>query len=405
MFRDYLLLAVQSIRHRKVRSWLTMLGIVIGIAAVVSLISLGEGLRQAITGQFATLGTDRLIVQPAGAGFGPPGSTAVKKLTEKDAREISRVNGVDRVAARLLRVAPVEFRDEQQFFFLASLPEDEHGRKLVIDTLQIAIAAGRMLKPGEKNKVVVGDSFASRQLFARNIRTGDILSILGRDVEVAGVMEKQGNIVGNEAILMNEDAMKSLLSIGDEIDMVAVQVVPGALPERVADAVARALRRSRNVEEGKEDFTVQTPLEAISTVNSILTVVQAVVVGIAAISLVVGGIGIMNTMYTAVLERKREIGIMKAVGARNRHILLLFVVESGLLGAVGGGTGILLGAGFGKAVTLVGSSLLGTDLLRAEISLGLVVGSVLFSFVVGTLSGLLPARQAALLNPVEAMRE
>ncbi|HLD06309.1 MAG TPA: ABC transporter permease [Candidatus Nanoarchaeia archaeon] len=404
MLQDYVVLAAQSVRHRKVRSWLTMLGIVIGIAAVISLISLGEGLRQAITGQFASLGTDRLIVQPAGAGFGPPGSTAVEKLAERDAREIARVNGVDTIATRLLRAAPVEFHDEQRFLFLASLPEDEEGRRLVIDTLQLELAEGRMLKPGEGSKVVVGDSFATADVFPQAVHAGNSFQVLGKDFEVVGVLEKQGNVVGNDGILINEEAMKDLLSIRDEIDFVAIQVVAGAVPEAVAEGVERALRRSRDVEEGKEDFTVQTPLEAISTVNTILAVVQAVVVGIAAISLIVGGIGIMNTMYTAVLERKREIGVMKAIGARNRHILLVFLVESGMLGMAGGIMGVIIGVGFGKAITLVGTYALGSDLLQAKVSLSLVIGSLLFSFLAGTLSGLLPARQAASLSPVEAMR-
>jgi len=142
----------------------------------------------------------------------------------------------------------------------------------------------------------------------------------------------------------------------------------------------------------------------LKSFQNIFGVIQAVLVGIAGISLIVGGIGIMNTMYTAVIERTKEIGTMKAVGARNSHILLIFLFESGLLGLVGGAIGIVIGYGLGKGAQYMATIGLGTDLLRAYFPWYLILGALVFSFLIGTLSGILPALQAAKLKPAEALR-
>jgi putative ABC transport system permease protein len=137
----------------------------------------------------------------------------------------------------------------------------------------------------------------------------------------------------------------------------------------------------------------------------IFDIIQTVLIGIAAISLIVGAVGIMNTMYTSVLERTRDIGIMKAIGARNSDILKMFLIESGLLGLVGGAIGIAIGLGIAKTAEVIGGAALGTDYLQAAIPAWLVIGALLFAFVLGSASGLLPAKQASEMNPVDALRE
>jgi len=172
----------------------------------------------------------------------------------------------------------------------------------------------------------------------------------------------------------------------------------------VAETIERKLRRSRGEKEDQETFTVQTSEQLAQTFQSIFAVIQAVFVGIAAISLVVGGIGFMNTMYTAVLERTKESVTMKAVGAKNSDILYIFLFESGLLGLVGGSIGILLGVGIAKAVEYIATVQLGTVFLQAAFGYELILGALLFSFVVGSASGVLPAIQAAKLKPADALR-
>ena len=142
----------------------------------------------------------------------------------------------------------------------------------------------------------------------------------------------------------------------------------------------------------------------LGSFGDIVNIVQFVLIGIAAISLLVGGIGIANTMYTAVIERTKEIGIMKSVGAQNKDILLIFVIESGLLGAIGGLIGAVIGFALSNGVEFAAKNVLGTNLISAYFSLSLLFGALLFSFVIGALFGVMPARQAALLQPVDALR-
>jgi len=199
--------------------------------------------------------------------------------------------------------------------------------------------------------------------------------------------------------------MRQVLKIDrKKVDVIAVQVQKGVDANKVADDIERAMRRDRDLELGKEDFQISTPQQILETLDTILTMVEIVLIGIAAISLLVGGIGIANTMYTAVVERTKEIGIMKSIGAQNKDILLIFVIESGLLGLAGGAIGIVFGIGLSKLVEYLAFAFLGTSLIKAFFPWYLIVGSLVFSFLIGTISGFFPARQAASLKPVDALR-
>ncbi|PIY91579.1 hypothetical protein COY71_02380 [Candidatus Micrarchaeota archaeon CG_4_10_14_0_8_um_filter_60_7] len=203
---------------------------------------------------------------------------------------------------------------------------------------------------------------------------------------------------------MSLDDCRKLFDDPEAVSMIYAQTQVGAEPARVAERIEDKLRKTRHEEEGKETFTVSTSEQLLESFSVILGVVEAMIIGIAAISLLVGGIGIMNTMYTSVMERTREIGIMKAIGARNGDILAIFLIESGMLGAVGGIVGILAGMGLGKLTEIIAEAALGSQLLKASFTPELLIGALLFSFVIGALSGTLPARQAASLKPVDALR-
>jgi len=366
MIKDYFKVGISNLFHRKMRSWLTMIGIFIGIAAVVALISLGQGMKEAIGNVFLNIGSDKLVIMAkSGMQFaGPPGSSA------------------------------------------ASMPDDEEGRKLITEVNRYETEAGRLLKKGDKFKAFIGDSVANKGVFTKKkIELGNTIKINDFEFEVVGILKKSGNPQQDRVVIIPEDTLREVLKIDKKkVDVIAVKVQKGVDINRVADEVEKAMRRDRNLEVGKEDFQIQTPQQILATLDSILTIVQIVLVGIAAISLLVGGIGIANTMYTAVVERTKEIGIMKAVGAQNKDILLIFVIESGLLGLAGGAIGIAFGIGLSKLVEFMAFKFLGTSLIKAFFPWYLIAGSLLFSFLVGTLSGLLPAKQAASLKPVDALR-
>jgi putative ABC transport system permease protein len=405
MIRDYFVLAFKSLKHRGIRSWLTMLGIFIGIAAVVSLISLGSGLSDAITGQFSDLAPDRLVIQNAETGFGPPGSTAVKKLNSHDLSVIESVSNIDLVVPRLVRVVNVEYNRVSVLSYAGSIPESDEGTDFIYSSFSVEAQEGRLLRPSDTGKIVLGNDFISYDQFGKRVRVGSKLSINGQDFEVIGILQKTGTFTINSVILINEEDLRDALDIGDEYDLIVVQVDSEKNTARVASSLEDRLRRDRDLDEGKEDFSVNTPQQALESINTILSIINLVVVGIAAISLFIGGIGIANTMYTSVLERRKEIGIMKAVGARNSDILGIFVFEAGLLGLAGGIIGSIIGLGLAFLVTFIVSIAAPGLNLSVSPSYPLLFGAISFSFVIGVLSGLFPALQAANLKPVEALRQ
>ena len=407
MIKDYLKVGIGNLMHRKTRSWLTMVGIFIGIAAVVSLISLGQGMKEAIGNVFLNIGSDKIIIQAkSGLEFsGPPGSSAASNLTTHDVDVVKRVNGVDKVGARLIRSAKLEFSNEVKFYFVASMPEDDDGREIVSEANNYKVEAGRLLKKGDKFKAFIGNSVANKGLFKKKIELGNKIKINNIDFEVVGILKKSGNPQQDRVVILPEDILREVLGIDkDKVDVIAVKVQKGVDVNNVANDIEKAMRRDRDLDLGKEDFEVQTPQQILDTLNNILTIVEIVLIGIAAISLLVGGIGIANTMYTAVLERTKEIGVMKSVGAQNRDILIIFLIESGLLGLVGGAIGVGMGMGLSKLVEIAATQFLGTSLIKAFFPWYLILGALAFSFLIGAISGLLPAKQAASLKPVDALR-
>jgi len=207
------------------------------------------------------------------------------------------------------------------------------------------------------------------------------------------------------AVMMNDDDLRKLMEVpDDEYDVIALQVNPTADVAKVQEDIERVMRKERDVKVGEEDFQVQTPEQILDQVNSTLFAVQLFVYIIAGISIIVGGIGIMNTMFTSVIERTRDIGIMKSIGARNSSIFYLFFIESGLLGSVGGAIGAGLGVLLANGMALAGRIALGADLIQAKISPWLIIGSIGGAFILGSLFGIIPAVNASKLHPVDALR-
>ena len=229
--------------------------------------------------------------------------------------------------------------------------------------------------------------------------------IQGKSFKVVGILDPSSSFIYNSMAVVATTDLKNILGIGDEIDEITVQVKNKDITEQVAAAIEDKMRKDRNEKVGNEDFTVQTPDQALSSINTILNIINIIVVSIAAISLLVGGIGIANTMYTSVLERRKEIGVLKSIGAKNKYILLIFLTESSLLGLAGGIVGIIIGLGFALSVSWVAHAISPALGLNVVVSYPLLAYSLAFSLIVGGLSGVLPAYQASKLKPVEALRK
>lgn len=404
MIIDFFSLSFKNLKNRSLRTWLTMLGIFIGVSLVVSLVSLGQGMQNAINTQFSTIGVDKILIQPTSPGFGPPGQDSAGNLTDKDLKTIRNVPEVRRVAARMMGSMKIEFNDHSNVNFVISLPDDPDERDLLIEAQDVDIEKGRMLKSGDSRKAIVGSNYAEKNSFEKEIEVGNKISIQGELFEVVGIMKKSGTPFKDDIVLINQDDVEQITGKKD-YSLIIAQVHQNADIDKTSEKISKALRRRKGLKEGYEDFEVETSQEMIESFNNILQVVQFFVLGIAAISIIVGGIGIMNTMYTSVLERTRDIGVMKAIGAKNSNILEIFLIESGVIGTIGGGIGLILGICFSIVVEYGAKFALGTNLIEAHFPLSLIIYTLLFSFIVGAISGVLPAMQAAKLKPVEAFRK
>jgi putative ABC transport system permease protein len=203
---------------------------------------------------------------------------------------------------------------------------------------------------------------------------------------------------------MNEAVLLDNFRDDDSVNVIAVKVKDLKTINNVQRDIEQLLRKERDVKEGEEDFVVQSPAATLETLDQTLFGVQLFISIIAFVSIIVGGIGITNTMYTSVLERTKEIGIMKSIGARNSVIFTIFFVESGFLGLVGGIIGAIFGVVLAHAAAFAGRQALGSELIQADISLMLILGALTFSFLVGLIAGLVPAIQASRKSPVDSLR-
>ncbi|NOQ55874.1 MAG: FtsX-like permease family protein [Nanohaloarchaea archaeon] len=398
---EYLRYAFKNIRHRRLRSWLTLIGIFIGIAAVVALISLGQGMQNAINEEFQKAGADRLTIQPAG-GFG--GAYVSEKLYQSDVEVVNRVKSVDFATGVIIRTGRVKYKEETESVSIFGIAPDEETKRFIEKVDFFLIEEGRQFKSIDNDVAILGSNIASDR-FDRAIVVGEKIIVENKEFKVIGIQKKSGSPMHDNMVRITTDSAQELFDLKEteEVSMIFAKVKVGIDPLIVAEDVKKALRKDHNVKVGEEDFTVTTAQQLIEGFNNILLVIQAVLVGIAAISLVVGGIGITNTMYTSVVERTREIGIMKSVGAKNSDIISIFLMESALLGFFGGILGVIIGLSVSKGIEIM-AVYAGVTVLKAYFGIELVIGALIFSMVIGTLSGVLPAKGAAEMNPVDALR-
>ena len=404
MIYDLIAYITKNLMHRFTRSSLTILSILIGIMAIVTLISFGEGLRSYINVVAQETGTDKLIAQPR--GFAPPGSTSTFFIKE-ELDFIKKQNGVSEATGAIARQSEVKIDEKKvgKWVFIMGMPTDSSEQRLMEEAFAgYEILEGRAVKKGDENKVVLGYNYMiANKIFSKPLKLGDNIFIKGKSFDIVGFYEEIGNPQDDSNFYLTEDAMKELFDIEDEYDYIFIRADKGVNPTELAERLEEKLRKKKGQKEGEEDFYIQSFEQLLETFGIVLLVLNAVLVIIAGISIVVAAVNIMNTMYTAVLERTKEIGIMKSIGARNSTILWMFFFESGILGLSGGSIGLLLGYGLAK----IGGNILaavGYSFLKPAFPWWLVIGSLAFSFLVGALSGFLPARAASKLKPVDALR-
>ena len=401
MFRDHVKLAIKNLRHRLSRSLLTLLGIAIGIMAIISLMALGEGMQQAVTGELSSL-SDVIIVSTGGgfiSSFGGGGSTG-EYFTDRDIADVERTQGVRDVSSQLSATALADYNGKKTYVTLT-------GMDVLVMQLQYEnqkLEAGELLKEGEQNKIMIGYNIA-HDTFDADISVGGRITINGEKFFVGGIFSKQGmgGVSSDSIVLMSTRDFKKLTGQSN-ISIIYLRVNDVSQAESIAATIQAAI----NENHGKKDFATATTMTSIlETVQSIIGILQLVLVAIASIALVVASIGIMNTMLTSVMERTREIGIMKAIGATNKDIMSIFIIEGMLVSSIGGIIGIILGVFGSQGLTMILNNFMmmgGSSNLTPVITLMSVVMAVTVSLIVGILSSLYPAWKAARMSPIEAVR-
>ncbi len=382
-------LSARNIRRRGKRTWLTVIGVVIGVAAIIALVSLGQGLEASIVEEFEDLGADNIYVSPSGGD-----------LTDSDIQVIERAQGVDTATGSYTSTAEASFRGDTQNLNIQGV--DPRNIDVFMSGQGLELSQGRELRPNDVRNGVIGARVVD-DTFEQSPGIRSQIDIQDERYTTIGILAEAGDPQFERTILIPLDSARNLFDADDSLTQITVRIQTGFELDEVQDNIEEEMRRDRNLQEGDEDFDLTTAQDILDSLTTILTVVQGIVVGIASIALLVGGIGIMNTMYMSITERTREIGVMKAIGARKKHITSVFLFEAGIIGTIGSLIGLVIGLGLSNGSIYIINEF--TDFRAVQVySPELVLGAIFFGFILGVVSGILPSWKAANMDPAESLR-
>lgn len=399
MFKNFLLLALKSTRHRPLRSWLTVAGIVIGVMLVVVIFALSSGAKNLLSNMLQMFGSDLIFVLP-GKETDPLSSiVGGQRFKESDLKELEKIPGVAFMASADVGVLNVEYKGEKKSSMIHGI--SWKPLKAIFEESQgVRVRDGVWPSRDDSREVMLGYLVADK-LFKQRVRVGDEVTIKAKRMRVAGIFGPMGSQEDDNSFYVSLDTFHELTGKEEGAVSAFLKIEPGA----DINLVGRQVRFELSKQETVRDFSVLTPNKANQLVGNILGVIEFVLFVIALVSLVVGAVGIMNTMYTSVLERTRHIGIMKAVGASEDSILSLFLIESGVIGLIGGILGVALGilVAYGVGLLAEGFGVSGLFSFGALDFFDFFVVLVI-TFITGIIAGYLPARTAAKMEPAEALR-
>ena len=392
-------LTIKNIFRRKLRSILTILSVIIGIASVIALVLLSDGLLNTVNEQFDKMGGRAIFVLAGNFQGNPFESGRLSKenmLNIKDSENIEKIPAVENVFAMNFLNAQITYRNQDEFAYLATLPVEKMDD--AFDFFDVSVSEGKTFNGKEGNNAIIGD-YIAKKMFDREIKTGNKIKINDMDFRVLGILEPIGNEADDSTIYITRKAGDDLLNYEDSVNYIMVKTKADTDNKDTVKRIERLLAKTRE----EENFMIISADDFLELITRLLTLIKVILATIASISVVVGSLGVINSVYTSVLERTREIGVLKSIGAKINDITFIFVLESLLLSLAGGVIGFGLGVGIAKGVSLYAASA-GFDMFTISITVEIVLLALILSVIVGIVAGLFPARSAAKLNPVNALR-
>jgi putative ABC transport system permease protein len=387
---------IMNLKRRQLRSYLTIIGIIVGVIAIVSLLSLSEGLKTGITQEFSKTGAQRISISSKYSMMGQ-GSSAGLNLD--DVKVIEKIGEVDFATGYLNSQSISKFAREEKQLSLTGYQVENYENILTQEGKKLL--RGKYIDSDKASEIVIGyDLFTSDQYYGKIIKIGDTIEISNKKFKVVGVLDDTGNVNADRKVYMSLENLREISNAGEkEVDGIYAIAKGSSDIETTGNEIEKVLEKFRD----QEDFVVTTPIKEAESRAETLQAVSIVVVGIAAISLLVGGIGILNSMYTSVLERRKEIGVMKAIGARREDILGIFLIEAGIIGLIGGIIGTIGGFLIAFMVNIIGQ-FAGTE-INVSFDITIILVALGFSFILGLLAGFLPAYQASKQQAIDSLRE
>jgi putative ABC transport system permease protein len=391
--------SLRNLWQRKTRSFFTILSIFVGITTIFIFISFGWGLYDYVGTLSSGSSADKIMIQAKGSGA--PGMDDTFKLTDDDVKVIEKTIGIFDASGVYSKPALVQQERIKKYTFLVSY---DPAKPLILEVNNVGMDKGRKLQKNDMDRVVLGYNYQlPNKIFPKPYKVGDKINVQGQKLRIIGFLQAIGSPQDDSQIYVINDMIDGLYP--EKKNSYAMIIAKADIRDMkgVIERVTKNLRKERGLKEGNEDFFVVSFEDQLKAFLMALNIVVGFIVLIALISVVVSVVNTANTMITSVLERVKEIGVIKSIGARNSEIFKIFLFESGFLGFVAGAIGVFVGWIFASITASILKGL-GWGFLNPHYSWSLFLGAILFATITGAISGVIPAYQASKLRPVDALR-
>jgi putative ABC transport system permease protein len=407
----YLKMGLNMLVHSKLRSWLTIIGIVIGIGSVVGILSLGDAMQEQVQSRLAEMDLTKITISPGYTkassnmpgpyGGGGHGTTTDVELTKKDISALRGLDSIQYIEGEISGREPVIYAAQNATLSVTGV-DPQIWRYMTTKKTQ----SGRLLEPSDTYVAVIGSGIA-KGIYDQDIGINQVITINGKAVRVVGILSEEGE-GGDRSIYMPINAAVTVIDDAQEgvYDTILVKAKSEDLVDGLMEDIVDKLMISRHIiKEDDRDFSVTASKSMAESVTEMTSSMTLFLGAIAAVSLLVGAVGIANTMFTSVLEKTKEIGTMKAIGAKNRDILMIFLFNSAMVGLVGGILGVILGSLVSAVFPMIGVTMMrGGGTSSVSLSPHLMILGLTLAVIIGIVSGVIPAYRASKLKPVDALR-